>query len=436
LVGVVRDLRLDGGAVALETALGELVNQVPRMDRAALRRRIRNVDASEAVREAILDVITRCDTSTARFQVSTGVVPRARDVPTRLSVLEVAGAIVASAVSNAATVPERELGLSVELFNQLIDLANTQAAGDIIAAGRLLQRLAIRPEFRPLLELDADVVIEVDRTTAALPWEILGGETTAPVQLPPLGLRTPLARQLRTRHSPPPGVTGRVVLTRALVIGDPASGAQHLPGAEREALAVAALLRERDVPCDVLMGPHGMTDGESGQTARPATIANVLHHLLHEEYQLVHYAGHGTFDAADPQRSTGWVLADGLLTGSHLTILERLPPLVVANACHSSRVSTGLPGLADDFIGHGVRNLVGTARTVDDDRARRFSEAFYTTMLPGDRTGGAASAPTLGNAMLAGRTALADRDWDVYQLYGDPWFRYWRDLLDRSPEDL
>ena len=44
-------------------------------------------------------------------------------------------------------------------------------------------------------------------------------------------------------------------------------------------------------------------------------------------------------------------------------------------------------------------------------------------------------ASTLGESVLAGRRHLAENDlpdWDVYQLYGDPLFRYWPEPLGRA----
>ena len=433
IVDVVQELCDEGGTVALETALGVIVDDLLEDDPAALGERITRRESSRRVGEKMIEALRRTRRPGDAYVVSRRTPAAARGVPTRLSVLSVEGRLVASAVTDSATVPERDFGLREDLFIQLVDLANAQAAGDPAMAGRMLLRVAIPAEFRPLLELDRDVIIEVDRVTAALPWEVLGSDATAAVQLRPLGLRSPLARQLRTRRSPPPAVTGRVVLSRALIIGDPAGGTGHLPGAEREARAVADMFFARGVPFDILLGPNGATDQDKRWNARPATLANVLHQLLHFEYQLVHYAGHGTFSTEDPARGSGWLLADGLLTGDHLTIIDRLPALVVANACHSGRVSTDLPGLAEEFMGHGVRNLVGTARTVDDESASQFSLAFYPRLLGPDAQRPARARATLGNAVLAGRRRLADdrlRDWDVYQLYGDPTFHLWSDATD------
>ncbi len=55
-----------------------------------------------------------------------------------------------------------------------------------------------------------------------------------------------------------------------------------------------------------------------------------------------------------------------------------------------------------------------------DESGRVFSEAFYGVLL-GSRK------DSLGEAMLEGRTAINVArlpDWDVYQLYGNPGFRF------------
>lgn len=175
------------------------------------------------------------------------------------------------------------------------------------------------------------------------------------------------------------------------------------------------MLEKRGVEIDFLLGPEGEEPGHP-----PATRAGVLHRLLHRKYDLVHFAGHATFSTDSTDEESGWLFGDGMLKGSHLTMVSTLPPLLVANACHSGRVSTGLPGLADEFMGRGVRNLVGTARAVAGDSGRVFSEAFYGVL-----TG--IQDDSLGEAVLAGRRAIDDArlpDWDVYQLYGDPGFRF------------
>ncbi len=223
------------------------------------------------------------------YQVMHRRVETSNPTPTRLSVLVREGQLWASAISDSATVPERHMGLELELFESLVKQANVEAAGSLDRAGEFLLRFALPAEFRPLLPRGRSTVLEVDRHTAALPWEILMAEGAGPAKRY-LGLSTALARQLRTTQSRPVGVTGRVTLKRVLVIGDPGvpGGGGRLPGARAEAESVVTLLGSHDIPVDYLLGPEGAdTTGANG----PATLANVLHHLLQREYDVVHYAG-------------------------------------------------------------------------------------------------------------------------------------------------
>ena len=78
-----------------------------------------------------------------------------------------------------------------------------------------------------------------------------------------------------------------------------------------------------------------------------------------------------------------------------------------------------------------MSNLVGTARAVSDHGAREFAEVFYGALLgePGE---------TLGAAVLKARQATDQaglRDWDAYQLYGDPDFRFWDDVVPTAVAD-
>ena len=411
----------EGGVVNGETALQLLLPSV--VSRRSLPKTMTD-GLSDQVRKAVQAQLELLDPEELdRFEVQAVRGPVSSEVPTRLSILVRDGEISVSAISDTATVAERPLGLELDVFEALVARANEEAGGDLERAGEMLLEVAVPDDFRQLLHTARRVVIEVDKHTAALPWEILGAGGPGPSGNRALGLQTPLARQLRTAQAGPPVVTGRLVLQRALVIGDPGrSTASGLPGASREALAVDTMLRRYGVQVDLLLGAGG-----DPAHAEPATLANVLHHLIHRTYDLVHYAGHGTFSVADAAGESGWVLADRLFKDRHLMRARRLPPLVVANACHSGRVSTGLPGLADGFMSRGVRNLVGTARAVTDGGAEAFCNIFYQVLLTGV-DGTEETSPTLGRAILAGRQRLCDDrhpDWDAYQLYGDPDFRFW-----------
>ena len=111
-------------------------------------------------------------------------------------------------------------------------------------------------------------------------------------------------------------------------------------------------------------------------------------------YDILHYAGHADFDATDPEGRAGWLFGEKLFTSRELGGVDRVPALIVANACLSAVTSEArlngagqsrlrspddylLPGLADEFFKRGVRNYLGTAWEVNDQGAIMFANAFY-----------------------------------------------------------
>jgi CHAT domain-containing protein len=185
-----------------------------------------------------------------------------------------------------------------------------------------------------------------------------------------------------------------------------------------------------------------------------ASRFDVLAELMKGEYDILHYAGHGTFDPDDPTRS-GWLFDEGHLLSSHeLEQVDVAPRLVVANACQSALLSAAtsaggagagdgrrdsdlLPALVDEFFRRGVRNYIGTAWNISDHGAVAFSEIFYRALL-GPRTAEAkrdtetaglvsrAADGTIGGALQTARLVMARRKakygalWAAYQHYGDP----------------
>ena len=358
---------------------------------------------------------------------------------TRVSFVVDGAAIRAAAVTDTATVAERVLGTDLELINQAVARMAVPQAGDLRSLARFLGQLLIPRDFRRLLDGDRPMVFEVDRTMAAVHWELLPVEAMPGSDGEPLGLRCHLARQLRTTYSPPPSPEWRSDhRLRALVIGDPGDpGRGHaLAGARDEALEVERLFSEElDIDVTALIGAPPAPGQQSTLPVPPASRLEVLRLLIEGGFDLLHYTGHGTFDPADPAGRAGWVFADGLLTSRELENMERPPQLVVANACFSGRMATAaagpegsevglLPSLADEFLRRGVRNYVGTAWAIPDTGAVAFARTFYRKLL--SKPGGGEPAATLGTAMFEARRALhgdrtsGDALWAAYQHYGDP----------------
>ncbi len=68
--------------------------------------------------------------------------------------------------------------------------------------------------------------------------------------------------------------------------------------------------------------------------------------LRHENYDIVHFAGHGQFDPEDAETSA-WILSDGALWALEIrnTLANHPAPpwLVYANACEAGMESRGVP---------------------------------------------------------------------------------------------
>jgi CHAT domain/Lecithin:cholesterol acyltransferase len=366
--------------------------------------------------------------------------PGAR-APTRMSFIRDEQGVRVAAISDSALVPERVVAFSWSLVDEIIERMTDPAdLAQIPDMAALMARLLVPRDFRALLGDGANLIFEVDRDTARIHWEMLGKLGDDATSAVPLALDAPVARQLRTSYSPPPSraVPSGAPL-RALVVGDPGDPERglSLEGAQREALEVTALLRGHGVTVDVLIGaPNTPRDGPLRDIA-PATVFDVLHLLGRQSYDLLHFAGHADFDPEQPERA-GWMFGHELFTARDLGSVDRVPALVVANAClsglASNRRASGagrgrmrhtddalLPGLADEFFRRGVRNYVGTAWEISDIGAVMFARTLYGAMLQPPRL-------SLGEALVRARTLLRSEEsafgalWAAYQHYGDPAF--------------
>jgi CHAT domain-containing protein len=144
--------------------------------------------------------------------------------------------------------------------------------------------------------------------------------------------------------------------------------------------------------------------------------------VLNEEFDVIHFAGHGVFDEKSPARS-GWVFGkDCIISAREIFRARRVPRLVFANACFSAVVTPGealtaaemnrqLAGLAEAFFERGIMNYIGTGWPVEDLPAVTFATIFYEHVLQGER---------LGHALSTARQRILDNGatWGAYQHYG------------------
>ena len=194
---------------------------------------------------------------------------------------------------------------------------------------------------------------------------------------------------------------------QVLMVVDPTL---DLPGAADEGAALSRMLRAGGAEVQLLSGAA-------------ATRRALLREFTAGRHDVLHFAGHGFFDAGDPG-SSGLVCAgQEVLRGADLDGLGNLPALVFFNACEAARVrrATGArlfafrrsTSVAEAFLGGGVANFIGTHWPVGDQAALVFSTNFYERLLDGE---------LLGDCVLAARkqvAAIGSIDWADYILYGD-----------------
>jgi CHAT domain-containing protein len=211
---------------------------------------------------------------------------------------------------------------------------------------------------------------------------------------------------LRQKESP---VTGR-----ALVIGDPDTGTERrrLPGAEREAVAVA-----RDLGVAPVLGKNATEE---------------LLYGLGGKYDLVHIAAHGEYDARHPLFSRIALAPAGARDGN-LEVHEILSDvdltgvnLVVLSACSTGAgVRSGgdeITGLTRALLYAGTPGVISTLWDIGDDAAEALMKVFYARLL-----GGAAASDALREAqceMLKNPQFRGPAAWAAFTLNGDPQGRW------------
>ena len=273
--------------------------------------------------------------------------------------------------------------------------------GRLLLPASVLQGLATM-HARPL-------VVVHDGEGSRIPWETLHVDDVHPALVGGLTRRyaSESLTVARWREQRAPGERLQV-----LVVVDPTL---DLPGAGDEGAALARMLRAGGAEVELLAGAA-------------ATRRTLLGEFGSGRHDVLHFAGHGFFDPADPGRS-GLVCAGGeVLRGADLDRLGNLPALVFFNACEAARVRRkGLAGprlfafrrstsVAEAFLGGGVANFLGTHWPVGDQAALAFSTEFYRLLLDG---------VPLGEAVRAARLrvlAQGSIDWADYVLYGIPGF--------------
>lgn len=196
----------------------------------------------------------------------------------------------------------------------------------------------------------------------------------------------------------------------ALVVGNPTG---NLPEAEREAREVIAFLERRGWQVESLMGDK-------------ATVTAFALKLRNRPYRLIHFAGHGHFDASAPLKSS-LQFKDYSWWAEEFERQLNSPAFLYLNACETGqthtesnpRISRGefMEGVAVSTLKGGAKGCLGSLWPVRDDLARGFALEFYSHALSGKTLG-----ESVRRARLAYRNKSADF-WAGWVLYGDPTYQ-------------
>ena len=337
-----------------------------------------------------------------RKQAKTSPKPQDDPVPIRITLGLEGKKYRFGAITEDASIPEREIALDptlvIEANDRLPALEDTKKQ---LEWGSYMENLLMPDDLRPVFSTNAPVVMTLDSTTARIHWEMIaqpdiysisdnsGTVGGAPQSRPLdsfLGTSRGFTRQLRTTFAPtpePPPPPRR--LLRVLVVADPQEE-DRLPGAEQEGREVAELFRSFN---DVWQLPDNRVEVVTLFGPNEATRNEVLFHLTRRHYDILHYAGHCMFDPDDPPAS-GWVFSGGkILSANELNRIDHIPKFVFSNACESGitpdraseRSSRLAPSFAESFFARGVANFICTAWLVDDTAAREFALQLYSKLL-------------------------------------------------------
>lgn len=218
------------------------------------------------------------------------------------------------------------------------------------------------------------LLLVVDETILHLPWEM-----TLDLRDEPLVVR-PFGRVVTTRLLPP---TGRDPATenptvRILAVENPTG---DLGSTEKIMETIEGL---REWSTDLSIEVSTLARGK-------ATRAGFRDAVSASDYDIIHFAGHGTFDTDAPGDGSV-MLADGPFGDDDvLTLAWSRPPFLVVNgSCESARSGSGVRivsnrrrsnGLAAAFLSRGVEAYVGHYFLVEDGSAAEFNDVFYATLL-------------------------------------------------------
>jgi CHAT domain-containing protein len=284
--------------------------------------------------------------------------------------------------------------------------------GDDILYG-ISDRLA---EVTPAEDRAVHLVLQMPRELMRYPWELLRDRNGWLVERFAIGRQViaDAERAPRWNSSPRQGPLRLLVVAPSVAGGGAElSGAGMLEGSH-VAACFARLL-------DRLPGMIDPAD-YMAQVDRPVTVEEFRTLLRSHQYDIVHFAGHGRYDAVNPDRSC-WLFADGPLYAFELrqtlANAEVRPWLIYGSACEGAREGEatrnyhdGVYGMATAALSQGVAAYVGPLWKISDMDAKNVAAAFYEALL--------IRRTSLGEALALARRSVREGEPDLDELVTRP----------------
>ena len=323
-----------------------------------------------------------------------------------------------------ATVVSGTSELAVADFESLREDAVSDRIRDFNTVGPALGKLLLADEVRTVLPRfrDHHLVVVHDGAMSRVPWEVVALEDSDAGKIWFPAAECGLSHRYAADHlSVAKWLEARVraeTLQMLLVVNP----TEDLDGAEAEGDRIRQLVQTQ--------GSIRLAELQHQEATRPALLAA----FSSGRYDVIHYAGHASFNETSPELSGIYCSGGAVLSGADLAGLGSLPSLVFFNACEAARIRarprkqsasvqarrsrerlarvTRGVAFAEAFMRGGVANFIGTYWPVNDDAAMKFAQSFYTGILAGKR---------IGAAIQDGRGAIGPRnkDWANYTFYGD-----------------
>lgn len=304
----------------------------------------------------------------------------------------------------------RKLYCSKQMIDSLMHEISTRDIWDTELAKTLFE-LLIPNDFKLAVRNQQNLLLILDKTTAAYPWEMLQDIS---VQSEPLSISAGMVRQLSTDDFTPN--VNYTLSNTALVIGNPDTGnfLPSLPGAAEEAEAVNKIFSNA---------------GYETTWSDSETSSAIIKKLFRSDYKIIHLAGHGVYHVNRPDES-GMVIGNNIyLTTAEIRQLSFVPELVFINCCHLGNMDALseeaahyryklAANLGTQLIEMGVKVVIAAGWAINDMAAKEFTSDFYTAMISGSN---------FGDAVRLARKNCYDRHpysntWGAYQCYGDQFF--------------